>query len=406
MTSVIVHYQEIALKGRNRPWFIGRLVRNLRRLTADLDVRDVRALMGRVEVVLGPEADDEQVRDRIAHVFGIANFSKAGRAPVDLEVVTRRILDDLEGVETGSFRVSVKRGDKSFPMTSPQIEREIGGHIKLARGWAVNLDHPELTVNVEMLPTQVFYSWGKERGAGGMPTGVSGRVACLTSGGIDSPVAAYRLARRGCPVMLVHFHSYPFVSRASQEKVREIAGVLTRYQMHTVLKLVPFGELQRQVVLAVPQGLRVVLYRRLMVRIADRLAREWSAGALVTGEVIGQVASQTLENLAVIAAATDLPILRPLVGMDKEEITLEAQRIGTYEISIIPDQDCCQLFTPRNPATRARLADVEAAERLLPVDAMIESAITNTVTEEFVFPERRSRRGQAAEAAGQAPSEG
>ncbi len=402
MNSIIVHYQEIALKGRNRPWFIGRLVRNLKRLTADLDVREVRTLMGRLEVVLGPQADYDQIRDRIARTFGVANFSMAGRAPVDLEVLTRNIVADLEGVQTGSFRVSAKRGDKSFPMTSPQIEREIGGHIKLARGWAVNLDHPELTVNVEMLPGEVFYSWGKQRGAGGMPTGVSGRVACLLSGGIDSPVAAYRLARRGCSVMLVHFHSYPFLSRASQEKVREIARMLTRYQMHTVLCLVPFGELQRQVVLGVPQGLRVVIYRRLMMRIADGLAREWHAGGLVTGEVIGQVASQTLENLSVIGSVTQLPVLRPLVGMDKDEIIVEAQRIGTYEISIIPDQDCCQLFTPRNPATRARIEDVEAAEKQLPIEDMIAAAIRDLVREEFFFPERKQLRPGAESVAASA----
>jgi thiamine biosynthesis protein ThiI len=389
MNSIIVHYQEIALKGRNRPWFIGRLVRNLRRLTSDLDIKDVRTLMGRLEVVLGPGASHTEVSERIALAFGVANFSRAGRAPVDLEILTKKIVADLEGVETKSFRVSAKRGDKSFPMTSPEIEREIGGHIKLARGWQVNLDHPELTVNVEMLPSEVFYSWGKQPGAGGMPTGVSGRVACLLSGGIDSPVAAYRLARRGCSVMLVHFHSYPFLSRASQEKVREIAQLLTRRQMHSVLCLVPFGELQRQIVLSVPQGLRVVIYRRLMMRIADHLAREWNAGALVTGEVIGQVASQTLENLAVIGSVTQLPVLRPLVGMDKDEIIVEAQRIGTYEISIIPDQDCCQLFTPRNPSTRARMADVEAAEKQLPIAEMVEAAVRDLVREEFFFPARR-----------------
>jgi thiamine biosynthesis protein ThiI len=395
MNSIIVHYQEIALKGRNRPWFIGRLVRNLRRLTADLGVAEIRTLMGRIEIVLGDQAQYDQVAERISRAFGVANYSKAGRAPVDLPEVTRRILEDIAGVETGSFRVSAKRGDKRFPLTSPQIEREIGGEIKLARGWKVDLDHPELTVNVELLPAEAFYSWGKTRGAGGMPTGVSGRVACLLSGGIDSPVAAYRLARRGCPVMLVHFHSYPFLSRASQDKVREIAALLTRYQMHTLLCLVPFGELQRQVVLSVPQSLRVVIYRRLMMRIADRLAREWDAGALVTGEVIGQVASQTLENLSIIGSVTGLPVLRPLVGMDKDEITLEAQRIGTYEISIIPDQDCCQLFTPRNPATRAKAGDVEAAERQLPVDEMVAAAAHAMVREEFFFPDRRDRPAPA-----------
>jgi thiamine biosynthesis protein ThiI len=219
-----------------------------------------------------------------------------------------------------------------------------------------------------------------------MPTGVSGRVACLMSGGIDSPVAAYRLMKRGCSVVPVHFHSYPFLSRASQEKVREITEVLTRHHMRTSLKLVPFGELQRQVVLTVPPPLRVVIYRRLMLRIAERLARDSRAKALVTGEVIGQVASQTLENLTVIADAVRMPILRPLVGMDKEEIGAEAIRIETYDISIIPDQDCCQLFTPKSPETHARHWQVAEAEAKLPIEDMVKAAVDGTVTEEFRFP--------------------
>jgi thiamine biosynthesis protein ThiI len=207
------------------------------------------------------------------------------------------------------------------------------------------------------------------------------------SGGIDSPVAAYRLMKRGCSVVPVHFHSYPFLSRASQDKVREIAAVLTRHQMRTSLRLVPFGELQRQVVLTVPPPLRVIIYRRLMLRIAERIARDSRAKALVTGEAIGQVASQTLENLTVIAGATQMPILRPLVGMDKEEIVAEAIRIGTYEISIIPDQDCCQLFTPRSPETHARRWQVEEAESKLPMEDMVKAALDGTVTEEFRFPQ-------------------
>jgi thiamine biosynthesis protein ThiI len=208
------------------------------------------------------------------------------------------------------------------------------------------------------------------------------------SGGIDSPVAAFRLMKRGCSVMPVHFHSYPFLSRASQEKVRELTEVLTRNQMRTTLKLVPFGELQRQVVLSVPSPMRVIVYRRLMMRIADRIARDNRARALVTGEVIGQVASQTLENLSVIDSATSLPVLRPLVGMDKEEIVLEAQRIGTYDISIVPDEDCCQLFTPRSPETHARFWQVEQAEAKLPIEAMVRAALDGTVTELFGFPDR------------------
>jgi thiamine biosynthesis protein ThiI len=386
MTSILVHYQEIALKGRNRPYFISKLVHNLRKQTAGLDVKDVRALMGRIEVVLGPTASYDRIKERLQRVFGVANFSKAGRAPRELDAIAAAILQDLEGHPPVSFRVSAKRGDKSFPMTSPQLERELGARIVARFGWPVKLDHPQMTVTVEVLAKQAFYSFGKERGAGGMPTGVSGRVACLMSGGIDSPVAAYRLMKRGCSVVPVHFHSYPFLSRASQEKAREICEVLTRHQMRTSLKLVPFGELQRQVVLTVPPPLRVVIYRRLMLRIAERIARDCRAKALVTGEVIGQVASQTLENLTVIADAARMPILRPLVGMDKEEIVAEAIRIGTYDISIIPDQDCCQLFTPRSPETHARRWQVEAAEAKLPIEEMVKAAVDGTATEEFRYP--------------------
>jgi tRNA uracil 4-sulfurtransferase len=367
MNSIIVHYQEIALKGKNRPWFVSRLMQNLRAMTTGLDVRAVHPLMGRIEIVLGPNARFDQVGERLRKVFGVANYSLAGRAPLDIDAIAAAILNDLGDREVSSFRVSAKRGDKRFPMTSPQIEREVGGRIKEAKGWHVDLERAELVIHVEMLPTEAFYLFGKEPGAGGLPSGVSGRVACLLSGGIDSPVAAFRLMRRGCSVLLVHFHSYPFLSRASQEKVRETAALLAQYQHRSLLKLVPFGEIQREVVLAVPAPLRVVVYRRLMLRIAERLAVAWNARALVTGEVIGQVASQTLENLSVIAGATRLPILRPLVGMDKEEITAQAQRLGTFEISIIPDQDCCQLFTPRHPATRARHVAVVAAESALPI---------------------------------------
>jgi thiamine biosynthesis protein ThiI len=386
MNSVIVHYQEIALKGRNRPYFISKLVRNVRRQLSDLDVKDVRALMGRVEVLLGPEASYEEVAGRLRHVFGVANYSKAGRTAIDLDAISGAIIEDLAGHEAVTFRVNAKRGDKTFAMTSPEIEREIGARIVQATGWKVKLDHPQLAVNVELLHRQAFYSFGKTPGAGGLPSGVSGRVVCLLSGGIDSPVAAYRLMKRGCSALLVHFHSYPFLSKASQEKVGEIAELLTRYQMRTTLRLVPFGELQRQVVLSVPAPLRVIIYRRLMLRIAERIARDNRARALVTGEVIGQVASQTLDNLTVIAAATSMPVLRPLIGTDKEEIVQEAQRIGTYETSIIPDQDCCQLFTPRSPETHARRRYVEEAETKLPIEEMVQAAIDGIVVQEYRFP--------------------
>jgi thiamine biosynthesis protein ThiI len=393
MTSIVVHYQEIALKGKNRPWFLGRLVRNIRAALGGLDVTAVRALMGRIEVVLGPRARREEVGERLRRVFGIANFSYAARTTADIDAVSAAILADVADRECASFRVSARRADKRFPLTSPQIEREVGGRIRQARGWRVDLERAELVIHIEMLTNEAFYFFGKERGAGGLPTGTAGRVACLLSGGIDSPVAAHRMMKRGCAVTFVHFHSYPILSRASQEKARELVRLLTRWQQRSRLYLVPFGDIQQQVVLAVPGPMRVVVYRRLMLRIAERIARARDAQALVTGDVVGQVASQTLENLAVIGSSASLPLFRPLIGMDKEEIMAEAQRLGSYSISILEDQDCCTLFTPRNPLTRARLAEVERAEAALPMDELVARAVGDAAVEDFQYPSVSGRDG-------------
>ena len=401
MTAIVIHYKELALKGKNRPWFIQLLVRNLKTALSGLHVASVRSSMGRIELALRPETPVDEVRERLSRIFGIANFSYANRGPHNFQALASSVLADLGDAAPASFRVSVTRSDKRLPFTSPQAEREIGGMIWEAKQWKVDLSRPALTIHIEMLSNEAFYFFGKEAGAGGMPTGTAGRVACLLSGGIDSPVAAYRMMRRGCKVQLIHFHSYPILSRASQEKVREIAALLTTHQLRSRLMLVPFGELQQQVVLSVAPELRVVIYRRLMLRIAERLARKGGAQALVTGEVVGQVASQTLENMNVIAASSTLEILRPLVGMDKDEITVEARRIGTYGISIIPDQDCCTLFTPRHPATRARLAAVEQAERSLAIDEMVASALAATVVEDFRFPMLESTAAHSVTAQGE-----
>jgi thiamine biosynthesis protein ThiI len=401
MTSVVIHYKELALKGKNRPWFIQLLVRNLKTALAGLHVASVRSSMGRIELELRPDSPREEVRERLSRVFGIANFSFANRGPQDFHALAARIMDEIGDVTPESFRVSATRSDKRLPFTSPQVEREVGGLIWEAKHWKVDLSNPALTIHIEMMPSEAFYFLGKEPGAGGMPSGTGGRVACLLSGGIDSPVAAYRMMRRGCRVQLIHFHSYPILSRASQEKVREIATLLTKHQLRSRLQLVPFGELQQKVVLSVPPELRVVIYRRLMLRIADQLARKGRAQALVTGEVVGQVASQTIENMTAIAEATSYQILRPLVGMDKDEITAEAKRIGTYPISIIPDQDCCTLFTPKHPATRARIAAIEQAELALPIEEMVSSAVAATVVEDFRFPVLKSAAALGADAQGE-----
>lgn len=392
MESVIVHYQEIALKGRNRPWFIDRLAANLRDVTADLDVAHVRPLMGRIEVRMAPAADWPAVRERLGRVFGVANFARArsvGREVDEIAGAILRHLDEPGAVaadRVASFRVRATRADKTYPLTSPELEREVGGRIKAATGWRVDLGSPDLPIRIEILPDRVFYALGKEPGQGGLPTGTSGAALCLLSGGIDSPLAAYRLMKRGCRVRFVHFHAYPILSRASIDKTREIAGLLTRHQLRSRLYMVRFGEIQQTIVLSAPPPLRVVLYRRMMMRIAQRLAGVCGAKALVTGEAVGQVASQTIENLAVINDVVTLPVLRPLIGSDKEEITQEARRLGTYPISIIPDQDCCTLFVPRRPAIRARPGEVERAERNLPVAELVDKAVADVERQDFLFP--------------------
>jgi thiamine biosynthesis protein ThiI len=385
---VVVHYGELALKGRNRPWFINTLVRSIRAALGGLDVREVRAMAGRIVVSLGPEADWIEVRERLRWLPGIGNFSHARHVAPNLDQMIEAVAGAVAGRSARSFRITARRADKRFPVPTPDIERAVGTRVQAATGWPVDLSHPDVTIRIEILTNDAFFYFDKEPGAGGLPIGTSGKVMCLLSGGIDSPVAAWRLMRRGCRAHFVHFHSYPILSRTSQDKARAQVQRLTRGQLRARLYLVAFGALQQQVVVSVPPPLRVVIYRRLMVRIAERLAWKNGAHALVTGDAVGQVASQTIDNLAVIGSVATMPILRPLIGFDKEEITAEAQRLGTYETSIIPDEDCCTLFTPRFPATRAAPAAVDKAERELDVAALVDRAVADAVVEDYRFPAR------------------
>jgi len=385
--QIVIHYHEIALKGRNRPFFIDRLAANLRLATADMPGSHVHALSGRLLV----EADDATpwalLRERLASVFGVANFSPTVSVAPDLEVAAAAVVEHTRRDSFQSFRVTTKRSHKGFPKTSMEIDREIGGAVKLATGRRVDLEHPERTIFVEVLRDRILFATEKLAGPGGFPVGSSGRLVALLSGGIDSPVAAWRLMKRGCKVVFVHFHAFPLLDRTTIDKVRTLAGQLTRWQFHSRLLLVPFAPVQQAIVAHCPTPLRVVLYRRFMVRIAERLAGRQRAKALVTGESLGQVASQTLDNMAVIDAAASLPILRPLVGMDKEEIIQEARRIGTFETSTLPDMDCCQLFTPPRPATAAKIDEVRTAEEALDVTSLIDTALAATEEERFAFPD-------------------
>ena len=387
MTVLLVHYHEIALKARNRPLFVNQLVRNLKRATADFPVRRIQKLPGRVLLELAGENAAQEVAERVRRVFGVANCCSALRCDLDLEALKDTAAKALAGRPFQTFRVTARRAYKTFPLTSPQLNEILGTFVLERFPARVDLKNPELTLFVDILPKEAFIYLEKVPGPGGLPVGVAGRVIALLSGGIDSPVAAYRMMRRGCQVSFVHFHGAPFLDRRTQEKAREIVKLLTRYQYTSRLYLVPFGEVQQEVVVNTPAPYRVLLYRRLMARIAEHLASLEGAKALVTGESLGQVASQTLENLTVIEEAVKLPLLRPLIGMDKEEITEQAKEIGTYEISIQPDQDCCTLFVPRHPATRATMDDIGRAEMTLDLDRLVKAGAERADLEAFTSPE-------------------
>ena len=386
MTGILIRYHEVALKKGNRPYFVELLKRNLTSSVRGLGLKEVRKLQARLLLLLSDNVDKEEVRRRVAAVFGVANFSFVERTPVDLKILKSRILESLNGRHFNSFRVETKRGDKTFPFTSTEINREVGAAVKEISGARVDLKNAEFVVFIEILSHDAFFGFDKISGPGGLPVGVSGRVVSLISGGIDSPVASYRMMQRGCKLAFVHFHSSPYLDKSSQEKVHELVKILTHHQFSSRLYLVPFGEIQRQIVAAVMRPLRVVLYRRMMIRIADFIASRQRATALVTGESLGQVASQTLQNIAVIEKASTLPILRPLIGMDKQEIVDQARKIGTFEVSVIPDQDCCQLFVPPHPATKAELTEVEEAESQLDLPALTREAAENAEVRDLKFP--------------------
>lgn len=395
VNRIIAHYHEIALKRGNRPFFVQHLVDNIGRALRGTGIRRVKAAPGRVVVLLGKNADWPEIRRRLSNVFGIANFSLAQRTERNIDDLTAGIVAATAEARFASFAIQTKRADKSFPMMSPEVNAVIGAAVKARSGAAVNLSAPELRVAVEILRREAFFSLEKIPGPGGLPVGTSGRVLSLLSGGIDSPVASWRMMRRGCRLEFVHFHGAPFQDRASRDKAVELVRALTPFQFESRLHLVAFGEVQRDIVARVQRPFRVVLYRRMMLRIATAIAREVAAQALVTGESLGQVASQTLENLTVTEEATDLPVLRPLIGMDKNEITAQARAIGTYEISIQPDEDCCQLFVPRHPATRMSVAQAHEAEAVLDIPALIQHAEAQTEVMEFGEPAVSGRHPQA-----------
>src|SRR5213593_57384 len=383
---VLVHYHELGLKRGNRPLFLRHLARNVRRATSDLGPAQLRQVSGRLLVDLEGHPDPTAVRDGVRRVCGVASVALAYRVVSTVDAMKAVIAGLIEERSFASFRITARRAFKTYPMTSVELNRELGAFVLERVASRVDLRHPELEIHVEVMPAETFVYVDPVGGPGGLPVGASGTVATLLSGGIDSPVAAWRMMKRGCRVVFVHFHNVPYLPPTSQAKARALLGLLTQWQYDSKLVLVPFGEIQREVVLTVPPPARVVVYRRLMVRIAETLARKHGAAALTTGESLGQVASQTLSNIARIDEAAGMPILRPLIGMDKLEITEEARRLGTFEISIEPDADCCTLFVPRHPATRMSEHEVGAAEARLELPRLVASGCDGASVEAFEFP--------------------
>ena len=388
MRYLIGRYHEIALKGRNQWRFVDQLKRNVRAIFSDFELGAMRSEGPRLIVELPDAIGDEVAARRAALLFGIQNFSLSRAVARDIEAIKREAIAIARAHPgAASFRVRATRSDKRFALNSMEIDQVVGAVVKDETELKVDLENPEIVITVEILPDAAYVADGKRPGAGGLPVGITGHGLALLSGGIDSPVAAYRLMRRGLRLDFVHFHSHPLVSAASREKAAELAEHLTRYQSRSTLMLVPFADIQREIVARAPRPLRVVLYRRFMVRIAAALALRAGARALVTGESLGQVASQTLENMTVIEEAAGLPMLRPLVGMDKNEIVEQARVLGTFETSVQPDQDCCSLFVPPHPETHANLDEVRAAESALAVETMVADAVRKAEVIRFRFPQ-------------------
>ena len=370
-----VHYAEVGLKGKNRIFFEKKLARNIRLSLRGTCYAEVKRLHDRIAVYLTQDTDIQEIERRLKNVMGIAHFELVVRTRKDIDAIKETAFQLTKGKEFETLKVETKRSDKSFPLTSPEISREVGGFVIQKTGTRADMHNPDLRFWVNLTHNDTYIYTDKIRGVGGLPVGVSGKVLVMLSGGIDSPVAAWQMIKRGTKALFIHFYSYPFTDKASLEKVVELTRILSEPNYSSELYLVPFAELQQTIVTETQAPFRVLLYRRMMTRIAQRVASQVDAEAIVTGESLAQVASQTLPNLRSIEAVAEIPILRPLIGFDKVEIISKAEEIGTFEISTLPHQDCCSLFVPKHPATHATPVELDRAEKGLDIQVLVEDAI-------------------------------
>lgn len=384
---IVIHYSEIGLKKGNRGFFESRLRDNIHQALKDCCDQKVKMEFGRFLLQLPENAPLDQITTRLKDVVGIAHFSIAYQGNPDVQILKEQIYDKLQNMHFKSFKIATRRADKQFPFTSMQVNQIVGERIFTGLNRSVDLETPELTCNIEIFNKQLFYYFERTEGTRGLPIGSSGKVISLLSSGIDSPVASYRMMTRGCRIIFVHFHSFPFTDKSSYHNAIRLADQLTKYQYTSRIYLVPLVKVQEAIIMHAPIKLRLILYRRMMFRIAEKIARKEQAKALITGESLGQVASQTLDNISAISEAVSIPVLRPLIGMDKEWIVEQARAIETFSTSTEPYDDCCSYLVPKNPETHAKLIEVQAAENNIENwEELIRDAIKDAEIKKMEFP--------------------
>jgi thiamine biosynthesis protein ThiI len=411
---IVIHYHELWLKGRNRKFFLGKFLIALRQALAEFPAVRMRQPGDRVVIEFGPEAPMDKVVARVQRVLGVAYFAVARPLPRgssdDLAALCQAAWEEVAPLQFSNFAVRAKRSDKSFPHPVSEIESRVGRFLldrlqAAGRSVRVQLDDPELTCRIEITPGPMLVYAGKIPGTGGLPANTTGRMACLLSGGFDSAVAAYKMMRRGAHVTFVHFWGGGAKPGESSVHVaRALVERLVPYQFSAKLYLVPFEPIQREIVRSAPESYRLLLYRRMMLRIAERIARRNHAEAIITGDSLGQVASQTLQNMVAVGSASPMPVFRPLAGDDKQEILAVARRIGTFELSEEPFHDCCPLFMPRSPALYASAADLEQAEAQLNVWELVKRAMDTVTLEKYNFAAGRIERTEVVRPAPVSPA--
>ncbi len=381
--SVIVHYGEIGIKGKNRSFFEKKLVENIRWNIKNINFLSVKRIFGRIIIEIDKSTKINELKSKLENIFGISNFSFGVKAELDIEDIKSKSLDLISN-KIKTFRIKATRANKKFKYSSSELNNIIGEHVVRNKKLKVDLDNADQTLFIEIVENNAFLYNEKIKSLDGLPVGVSGKVISLISGGIDSPVSSYLVMKRGCSVIFVHFFNSTINTKQSLDKVINLVNVLSKYQFKTKLYLVPFEDIQKEIIKQVPSKYRMIIYKRYMLQISEKILENENALALIDGANIGQVASQTLSNISVINKATKYSVLSPLLGFDKEEIIQIAKKINTFELSILPYQDCCSFLISEHPATTSNINEVNDFEFKLNKKELIDKAIQNSIIKKIL----------------------